>query len=93
MTAITDSLFVGSRLSFGQVIRSASVLETLLEPPRLSSGPLVSYLTEMGGNASAGSFNRPKSNISISSIPKDNEVSDCQNWYEQFRILLCTPSG
>lgn len=56
-----------NRMSYCQPIKSASVLETLLEPPRISSGSLVSYLTQ----SSSGS-NTPRSRVSSSKSSSNN---------------------
>lgn len=68
----------GDRMSYYQPIRSASVLETLLEPPRLSSGPLVSYLTQgTNGMSSAPRVRSSGVGSEVSSFCFVGESFDC----------------
>lgn len=66
----------GNRLSYCQPIKSASVLETLLEPPRISSGSLVSYLTQSSSGSGSSGTNTPRSRASLNSNGSPG-VSDC----------------
>lgn len=83
-------------MSHYQPIRSASVLETLLEPPRLSSGPLVSYLTQ--GNSGMSSVQRPRgggvgSEVSNFGLKSICEVVTHFGFYLVRRVYLSTLVG
>lgn len=89
------SLLLGARTSYRTPITSASVLETLLEPPKLSAGPLASAL--VGSVVTLSNSNRGSSAVNGSSYgglvaPIDEEPTMTswtnQEAYARFDRLL-----